>query len=976
MRRKRHGSRPNKENDISVDMFLAEFQASTDDKKLLALSEAILEASLHRSIQMILAEHVDEIVSKARDIVKKAASGRDVLGSLVVALHLLRAVWTLERHQDLLIRLLYHVVTTALKANGKDSTKLIDCGLAALETLASVLCGLIASSADAGTFLEFRREDTFPIPVLRKTTKRETSSLTSDQILSIGIASMQAGAQMLATSMKIPKQSDTVFLSNFLKVRDVVGGIESLLLRAQSPWIKALSITKQDALEIHMKQSRKILTDLAKHHSKQRSKLYTMAIELQLKLSLQTSEQIGKICRTAIQYGKTMESQETTSYHKQVGALLDNATDPTKLPLPYVEYCAYRALHTNIHGNRCDSDCCFASASTRLNHRCGPVPATSSEQFLLVFSTMLELKEALSSDSTWTFSIDPVDVEHRVSDFMTTRHSDAATEMYCKQFAAIGLETALGDHVNESQLRPREIESTITILAICVGPMSLKAASFCSKPGPFLNLCSWAFSSSITAMDALDKQDFNVVAKIFELDLPSQMRERLGRLLYSQAISRHDSGSSGCTQMAYALAFLHQIQHAAEYKIPSRLSVLSSMFSDQGDHDRALLACATSIAMELQCPPHRNSSSGVESDSILLSLVQRCSAILLGQCPTDMGNKLAKRIRELCKLLRRRPIQNCHDDSTKELSIEDSLFLLCGSDPVPYNCRSCSEHCVQSPFLGMLTPRNVDATESVAFVAELLRQFKKSDEENTSLQTFVHSSFIFGLSQIKSLQLDVSTEALATSLFRLIWALVGNQELSAENMTTESIAETIEELREICDNLQAIQKSSSSVFRLASVTIVAVKLQIFEMLRQTEKSDSLRSIENLDIPDLIQACFGVLSGSTSEESDFGVFIRQSTIACILRLSEIQLLWGEDIDALITLKKLSNSPMIKEGAFIVHASIFMILSSDRISSGLVMASTESPSDIDDDYLVRASLLRYQACIDCDVDNVKNCILTSE
>lgn len=39
----------------------------------------------------------------------------------------------------------------------------------------------------------------------------------------------------------------------------------------------------------------------------------------------------------------------------------------------------------------------------------------------------------------------------------------------------------------------------------------------------------------------------------------------------------------------------------------------------------------------------------------------------------------------------------------------------------------------------------------------------------------------------------------------------------------------------------------------------------------------------------------------------------------------------------------------------------------------MASTESPYDVDDDDLLHASLLRYQACIDGDLDKVKNSIL---
>jgi hypothetical protein len=342
-----------------------------------SLANNVVEASLsllqttryNDAAPLVLHEFSATLLSTCRKIVKKAAESKSkdfepVVSFLFVAVHGLRALLTapLEMVQrEAIIRLLYHIITTASSAlvaiceEHKKSKNLIDragaislAGYQALSHLLRIFSVQVNDDSDGkdavsfeyltqGENLQETLHSFFPVPIMASDevakTKRN-SSMALSQIFTIGTQSTLAVAHALVClscesrgliSSLLNSYENTIDNSDSLPMLPLHTTILFLLRQVGMRWLAFMSLhdTENDSSFLKegvsfCKQAHRIIWDLASRTSKQQ-------LESKPDYSLCVCLELRKHAILALLGQIYPFSQSVSSFHHNLGSTFDDA---------------------------------------------------------------------------------------------------------------------------------------------------------------------------------------------------------------------------------------------------------------------------------------------------------------------------------------------------------------------------------------------------------------------------------------------------------------------------------------------------------------------------------------------------------------------------------------------------------------------------------------------------------------------------
>lgn len=363
---------------------------------------------------------------------KKSA---ETLTLLYVAIHGLRAicpVLTDSKKMEASMKILYHVVTTAsdVCCKSKDLQACMDATsqcLAAFQALGSLLNGYKVQMEDNKSVLAFKWKasrtpsDLFPLLTLSSSGKASGGAMAVKQVYKIAMQAALSVANALAHvyTIQIRKSGKVSCVNDFGSYTGEIirqtTSYETILRLAQEvtiPWTCFFSnelATKENVEDslTYAKRVFRLLFDVASQIDKCISQSSSRKDELSAADSLRLRKQAilaymlstkdtkpsrkshsavkdqhwesacAYACKASVAYRQQLAKDKRVAhdecldrFHKDVGRVLDSFA--TNHSLSYIEYSAYRALHSTCkvaeHG-ACDSpDCLFGQLGFRFHH--------------------------------------------------------------------------------------------------------------------------------------------------------------------------------------------------------------------------------------------------------------------------------------------------------------------------------------------------------------------------------------------------------------------------------------------------------------------------------------------------------------------------------------------------------------------------------------------------------------------------------
>ena len=387
-----------------------------------------------RTSSLLLEEHEADLLSICRANVKDATeqtSSAEPLKLLYVAIHGLRAICPLltdTKRIEATMRILYHAATTAsdVCTKSKDLVVCVDAtsqSLAAFQALGSLLNGYkVQGDKELVTFKwKTSKANLFPVPSLSSSSKGSGGAMTVNQVYKIAMQATLSVSSALAHiySIRLRKGGNVSCINDFgpytSEIIQQTASYETILRIVQEvtiPWTCFLSneVAPDELIEdslAYAKRVFRLLFDTASQidkcvsQSPSRKDMLSPADSLLLrkqailaylltnneaKLSRKTCSAVKQYhwegaclyaCKASVAYqqhrakNKRVRDDEClVSFHQDVGEVLDSFA--TGFSLSYVEYSAYRALHTSgktIGQGDCESnDCAFAELGFHYQH--------------------------------------------------------------------------------------------------------------------------------------------------------------------------------------------------------------------------------------------------------------------------------------------------------------------------------------------------------------------------------------------------------------------------------------------------------------------------------------------------------------------------------------------------------------------------------------------------------------------------------
>ena len=346
------------------------------------------------------------------------------MNPLRVAVHGLRAISSLlhdSSGQESAIKVLYHAVIIlsnySKEKKGLDCIEIAEIGLAAFQALGKVLSASavkLTGKAEVAIVFTFQqltgsKKSFFPVPCTRR--KQASGSLSSQQVLKIGIQASLEIASMLSTlscesmnSLRTQTKTRCDFGENVSVALEraktfLFEDCQNIISEIVTPWIYFSStIESQDDLVAFSKSSLRLLWDAASRVEKS-----TLKENLEQSLELRKSAILGLLmtteatneaneerveisvttqklaCDYAWKSAATYVQQSSVQlpvrkgaclfdFHSNVGRVLDSFRGTSTA---YITFCAYRCHHVGVDCNpheNCHLKCLFSGLPFRFSH--------------------------------------------------------------------------------------------------------------------------------------------------------------------------------------------------------------------------------------------------------------------------------------------------------------------------------------------------------------------------------------------------------------------------------------------------------------------------------------------------------------------------------------------------------------------------------------------------------------------------------
>jgi len=421
---------------------------------------------------------------------KSSTEKLEILYVAIHGLRALCQILTDTKKVDATMRILYHAVTTAsdVCTKSKDLPVCADATLqclGAFQALGSLLNGYKVQVEDSDTIVTFKWKttrtsaDLFPLPSLSASSKASGGSMTVKQVYKIAMQATLSVANALAHmyTIQIRKNGKVSSISDFgsytcdILQQTTQPSYKVILRMAQEviiPWtcfFSSSTLATKENIEDSLTYAKRIfrlLFDMASQidkcvsQSSSRKDTLSPSDSLRLrkhailahllsskevKLSRKAQTTVKEhhweaactyACKASVAYRQHLSKDKCVAhddyldhFHKEVGRVLDAFA--AEYSLSYVEYCAYRALHSSCkvaeHG-ACESrDCVFGRLGLRFHHQeCFSAETlddsseAAGQATLAVFFLVLMMHDELeaiisgkqSHDQDWTVKFEDV----------------------------------------------------------------------------------------------------------------------------------------------------------------------------------------------------------------------------------------------------------------------------------------------------------------------------------------------------------------------------------------------------------------------------------------------------------------------------------------------------------------------------------------------------------------------------------------
>ena len=639
-----------------------------DERPQLAWSVVNTSLRGKGSASLLLEENVGPILNSCRALVKDVATKStpevssseknslcDQVGhTLYVSLHGLRAILLTtsvsSNQRDTVLRLLYHIIVTATEhisaSADKTATILTIVCLAAIETLGNTLEGCTISDTVVLSNSNSHRAR-FPVPIQASTAKRWTCNIPGKQLLEMGIFSILATSRVLVMRVKHPLNQaephdfQINWCDNLSDPDKLLRLLRSLTVEVAVSWVLASSQEKKSAIS-HCRTMHRLLWEAASLCSIRNECLLLQGDAISIFLlngeimesdlrEMLRANQFESACTYAWKAAETYQRSSGNDYtllqqfHEKVGAVLDSYAT-RDAPLAYIEYCAYRALHS---GSR---------QQLKNNFPDQEIPSPE-HAFLSIFLLGLQVRDGLVGESLSAHSAAPVDSYFRdtIAKFSAVNLcSPSETRLrYYKLFSMIKLHRAISDAIGDgSGLSPCGISGQVKIaaeiLSDCVGPLILGLIAGKQLEANHWTVATEIFKQAILAFETVraetdsgfSRADIAISAFAKALSdsamrAPSECIENAAKFLNVIGRKRLDlGGRSGALlpllQSIRLLIFLApslSTKSLKSLKISNRLAFLSTAYSSLNMEDESIMATALALSFdvaETSLSPHEN----------------------------------------------------------------------------------------------------------------------------------------------------------------------------------------------------------------------------------------------------------------------------------------------------------------------------------------------------------------------------------
>jgi hypothetical protein len=451
--------------------------------------------------------------------------------------------------RDAILRLLYFCIVSASTTTIEPMRDVHCLCFLAYHAFAQILLKYILSSSDTFYVCTIGMADkqlspspdrylNFPIPILqtkkpkslRKNESTKNDATSNDQICTMCVAATLAVARTVLRQVKdgSSKEENDENKNTFFQLNDPIAIIRYLILHATVPWITTMAelccvnskLEKQHQSSIvsYCKKAHRILSETADtihEHTEDRLQLQKDSLcALMLDYDILRSTAVHTILwqhkiydsacsfawKVAESYYDAVIRNDTTkttlqipldSFHIRVGTLLDSFSESV-VPhsMPYIEYCAYRAVHTTSNGyqQRCaDNECTFHYLPYFYRHQCSSRQTLNYNESFLAFFFLAQqvrycLEQCMSHENVTSPTLESSTMYHNtiISEFR--RHFVNGKEVNSVTLLRLyNLVSLLSLHrvvyritQHESACIPHELLDVVgRILTDCIGPFCL-----------------------------------------------------------------------------------------------------------------------------------------------------------------------------------------------------------------------------------------------------------------------------------------------------------------------------------------------------------------------------------------------------------------------------------------------------------------------------------------------------------------------